>query len=287
MYTKRTIVPLHLCTVVMCTASLWSSLGCHPAAPPQRARLRAQGLIAYLHKDWKTCAMLYEQAHSGYAAATCLAQAGDLDGAFAQLTQAIDHGQMADRDLAGDDDLALLHADPRWQPTLDHLAAWNAEHRKTLNAELIQLYTDDQADRASANPDWTQITPRDHARRERVDAILAAGGAHAADDYFHAAMVYQHGDAPDEIQRARDLALKAVALDPLLDSARWLAAAAEDRKLMYEHKPQKWGTQSHRVDDKWVLWPVDPAITDDQRAEWNVPPLHISEAQVTEMNAHE
>jgi len=113
---------------------------------------------------------------------------------------------------------------------------------------------------------------------------VAAGGAKVADDYYHAAMVFQHGRTPAEIQHAYDLAMKAVALEPNHKSARWLAAAAEDRKLMYEKKPQKWGTQFIKRDGKWIVWDVDPSITDEERAQWNVPPLSQARARAEAMN---
>ncbi len=94
-------------------------------------------------------------------------------------------------------------------------------------------------------------------------------------------MVYQHGETPAEIQRAHDLVLEAIALDEEHGRARWLAAASEDRKLLYEHRPQKWGTQYTLVDGVWILWPVDPAITDD----WEVPPLAVSLERAAQMNA--
>jgi len=244
-------------------------------------------MAAYERKDWAACATAFEQAKDLYSAACCRAQAGALDPAFALLARAIDDG-LRDQRLAADDDLAPLHADPRWQRELDHLAAKTAARRAHLNAELIQIYEDDQADRAVASYeqiDWSKVTPRDVARRKRVDEIIAAGGARAADDYYHAAMVYQHGDAVAEIQRAHDLAVQAVALDPTYDQAKWLAAASEDRKLMYEHKAQKWGTQYKKVDGAWIVWPVDPAITDAQRDEWNVPPLADALAHAARMNA--
>jgi hypothetical protein len=282
---------------VVCAVSLW--IACGPATPPprpqasapaptraERRAFRTRAIAAYERKDWATCAALFEQALSAYGAASCHAQAGHRDPAFAALARAIDGG-LRDQDLATDPDLASLHADPRWQRELAHMAAKDAERRKSLNAELIQIYADDQADRAGSweTIDWTVVTPRDQARRKRVDEIIAAGGARAADDYYHAAMVYQHGNAPDEIQRAHDLAVKAVELDPDHDSAKWLAAAAEDRKLMYEGKPQKWGTQYKKIDGTWVLWQVDPAITDEQREQWNVPPLADAQAQAARMNA--
>jgi hypothetical protein len=254
----------HCFAAALCALSLW--IGCDPAAPPakppaiaasaeapapsraERRGLRFRGRAAYRQKDWATCAALLEKALDSYGAASCHAQAGHRDAAFVALAHAIDGG-LRDEDLEQDTDLEPLHADPRWQRELAHMAAKNAERRKTLNAELIQLYDEDQADRAGGweTIDWTKVTPRDQARRKRVDEIVAAGGAKVADDYYHAAMVYQHGDTGDEIQRAHDLAVEAVELDRDHDAAKWLAAAAEDRKLMYEGKPQKWGTQYKRV----------------------------------------
>lgn len=286
---------------VACVVAL--TIGCAPAAPPrspvsaapaaagptraERRALRVKAMAAYDRKDFATCAALMEQAHDLYDAACCHARAGASDAAFAALGRAIDQG-LHDQGMESDADLEALHADPRWQTMLARLSAKIAEYRSTLNAELAQLYDEDQADRntsAGAQIDWAKVAPRDEARRKRVDEILARGGAKAAADYYHAAMVYQHGDSPDEIQRAHDLAIKAVELDPKHDAARWLAAASEDRKLMYERKPQKWGTQYKKVDGKWILWPVDPAITDAQRDAWNVPPLAEAEAEADRLNA--
>jgi len=261
-----------------------------PVRAPSRAErqaLRFQAMEAYRKKDWATCAQRFDRAHDLYGSACCHAQAGDRDPAFALLVRAIDDG-LRDQDLERDSDLEPLHDDPRWPRELAHMAAKAAERSKTLNAELIQIHHDDQADRAVGayeKIDWAKVAPRDQARRTRVDEILAAGGAKAADDYYHAAMVYQHGNSPDEIQRAHDLAVRAVELDPAHDAARWLAAASEDRKLMYEHKPQKWGTQYKKLDGTWVVWEVDPAITDAARAEWNVQPLAAAQAFVDRMNA--
>jgi len=295
----------HLGSCVPCVLSL--VLACAPAARPQppaaqpppacaaapapsraeRRALHGQAMAAYDGKDFAGCAALFERARDPYSAACCHAQAGNRDAAFAALARAIDDGGRL-QGMAGDSDLAPLHGDPRWQRELDHLAARNTERRRKLNPELARIYDEDQADRSASSYekiDWAVVGPRDEARRKRVDEIVAAGGARAADDYYHAAMVYQHGNSTDEIQRAHDLAVKAVELDANHDAAKWLAAAAEDRKLMYEGKPQKWGTQYKKIDGKWVVWQVDPAITDDQRDAWSVPPLADAQAQVARMNA--
>ncbi|MCE9573324.1 MAG: hypothetical protein K8W52_09220 [Deltaproteobacteria bacterium] len=248
---------------------------------------RRDARAAYYAKDWRACGRLFAQSQRPYEAARCFAQAGLADDAFATLAHAIDGG-LHGEDPTDDSKLEPLHTDPRWATEMAHLSARRAEWSRDENAELTQLYAQDQADRSpapGAEIDWTTVEPRDQARRKRVDEIIASRGARVADDYFHAAMVYQHGDTPAEIQRAHDLALKAVALDPDHGLARWLAAASEDRKLMYEHRAQKWGTQYKKLDGEWIVWPVDPAITDEQRDDWEVPPLAVSLQRAAQMNA--
>jgi hypothetical protein len=73
-------------------------------------------------------------------------------------------------------------------------------------------------------------------------------------------------------------------VDPHDRSARWLAAASEDRLLVRQGQLQKWGTQFGKKDGKWVLEDVDPAVTDEQRAEWDVPPLAEARERAEKMN---
>jgi hypothetical protein len=233
------------------------------------------------------CAAALERAEDWYNAACCNALAGQRDAAFASLWNAIDGGFRDGKHLAADTDLASLHDDARWKAAVDAVAAKEAAYRARINAELADIFAADQADRQGAyeSIDWKVVTPRDEARRKRVDEIIAAGGAKVADDYYHAAMVFQHGAGLPEIQRAHQLARKAVELDAEHKSARWLAAASEDRALMYEKKPQRYGTQYTKRDGTWILWDVDPSVTDDERARWNVPPLAAARARADQMNA--
>jgi hypothetical protein len=266
-------------------ASSPSSIAPPPSTPAQRAEWQAQGLAAYEKQDWRGCATLLEQAGDAYDAACCHARAGAPDRALAQLALAIDGGFDQLAHLKADTDLESLHADPRWAATVAGLEQKIAAHRATLNPELTQIFEADQADRATfPTIDWSVVGPRDKAREKRVREVLAAGGAGVADDYYHAAMVYQHGDGPEAIARAHELALKAVEIDPHHRSARWLAAASEDRLLVRQGKLQKWGTQFGKKDGKWVVEDVDPAITDAQRAEWEVPPLAEAHARAAQMN---
>ncbi len=62
--------------------------------------------------------------------------------------------------------------------------------------------------------------------------------------------------------------------------SRWLAAAALDRWLMYQGKPQKYGTQFVADSTRWRLWDVDPSTTDAEHAANHVPSLQEQLQQV-------
>jgi hypothetical protein len=195
------------------------------------------------------------------------------------LEQAAELGYHADRTLAEDADFKALWNHPRWHAFLKRAYANEYQWRKTLNLELMGLYKSDQRDRAdsrSFTPDM--MSARDGARRRRVQAILAEGGARAARDFFHAAMVLQHGATLADIQQAHQLALKAAEMDPQHFSARWLAAAAKDRELQGLGKPQRYGTQYRTGLGGIRFYRIDPTVTDEERAEWHVlPPYRMAE----------
>ena len=255
------------------------------AHAPSSKTTGRQAAAQYEAKEYAACAQTYAAGGDGYSAACCFALAGRPDQAFDQLEKAIasDDVMLTEESLLGDADFASLRADARWPAVLEHTKIARAH----LNAELAQLREQDQADRQNpSKANWAEVGPRDAARRARVAQIIDAGGAKYSADYFSAALVFQHGASPAEITRAHDLALKAVELDGNNRRARWLAAASEDRVLMYEKKPQKYGTQySTDATGKWVLWPVDGSVTDEQRLAWNVPTLAEAKAREEEMNA--
>lgn len=268
------------------------SLGCATVAPAKLTRadrraLNSRGDAEYTAKNFTACAATYATLGNHYNAACCSALAGDVDGAFRELDQAhLDRRPSPAAAFAADADLASLVKDARWPAFLEAHARRLAARVDTGNKELTAIFDADQGDR-QGNIDWALVAPRDLEREKRVDEILKANGATTADDFWHAAMVFQHGSTPAHIERARTLSLEALKRDAEHDSARWLVAASTDRKLMYEGKPQKYGTQYKRENDTgpWMLWTVDPATTDAERAEWNVPTLAEAQARVVEMNA--
>jgi hypothetical protein len=145
---------------------------------------------------------------------------------------------------------------------------------RASNRELLAAYLADQALRGGEIEDLEAAKRQDAAHQLVARTALAQHALRTADDYFHAAMILQHGGTPQSYAEARALAKKAVELRPWFGQARWLYAAATDRWLQATGKPQIYGTQYRQKDGKWTLEPFDPsAVTDAQRAEWRVPSL--------------
>ena len=163
--------------------------------------------------------------------------------------------------------------------------AGEVHHRN--NAELRFIVQADQDDRNAALPDWTEIRKRDRARVDRVKEMMRSELLHTPADDRSAALVLQHGFEPSDYETAHTLALRAATRDPRDSLARWLVAATQDRYLQSIGKPQIYGTQYHRVDGVWTLQPIDEnAVTDEERARWDVPELAESKRRVAAMNAN-
>lgn len=172
-------------------------------------------------------------------------------------------------------------------PDREAIETKRVSDRTTVDARLLELYEADQADRTPGpgGIDWTVVSPRDRVREAEVLERVEAGAPKVADDWYHAAMIMQHGEGEAPIERAHAWALRAVELDPDHASARWLAAAAEDRLLMRRGVPQRYGTQYVKRDGRWVLYEVDESVSDEERAAWNVPPLAEAQRRAEQMNA--
>jgi hypothetical protein len=157
-----------------------------------------------------------------------------------------------------------------------------------MNEELLSLYKEDRqehANQAKVNtPEYRAMRARDFQRRERVLQIVAQSESLSAEDYYHAAWIMNHGDTAEDAQHAHSLALRSSELGHR--PARWLAAASYDRWLMYQGKPQKYGTNYIYDGKKDRLWDVDPSTTDAERAEWDVPPLAEQLHKAEEANRH-
>lgn len=148
------------------------------------------------------------------------------------------------------------------------------------SAALAGLLAEDQAENRAVlagQPAYVALRERDRARREAVMALLADGWPETADDLYAAAWILNHGDLSEEAALGSRLAAKAAELGR--PGARWLAAAALDRSLMYSGQPQKFGTNIVPDGVGWRLWDVDPATTDAERRANDVPSLAEMQAR--------
>lgn len=145
------------------------------------------------------------------------------------------------------------------------------------NAEIARLYQEDQADRSpppTAPRDFfVGMEERDLRRRTRVLEIHNADQLRTGADFYHAAMVLQHGTAPGDYLLAHELSMVAIARGE--PRGRWLAAASLDRFLVSIGRPQRFGTQSlfDAAKQEYQLHPVEEGVTDAVRRELGVPAL--------------
>ena len=157
-----------------------------------------------------------------------------------------------------------------------------------VSAELRRLYEADQADRRFDSPptpeQWQEILVRDRARQARVMELVRAGELVTAEDYYHAAMVLQHGEGSEPILLAHILAT--VAGFKGHESGRWLSAAALDRYLHRIDQPQRLGTQYVRdsADEPWGQGAYEDWLPDSIREEYGVRPLGEQREYVEQMN---
>jgi hypothetical protein len=148
------------------------------------------------------------------------------------------------------------------------------------NAEMTAIFVADQAARDQpAKIDWDVLRPQDLARRAQTQALLDAGQLNSADDFYHAAYVFQHGDDPEDFLKAHALAVVAVARGK--PEASWIAAATLDRYLQRIGQPQIYGTQFlHPPGQKWTQEPYKRDLLPDAvRRATGVPPLADQEGQ--------
>jgi hypothetical protein len=154
---------------------------------------------------------------------------------------------------------------------------------------VVQRIVDaDQA--ARTNVDFSKMSDResrsvwaaDRRRREELLVLLQGGKVNKPQSLASAALVFQHGNCPDHFLLANQLAK--YAMNAGEESAGELFAATQDRWLMSQNKPQKFGTQYMHVNGNWILHEVDPNTTDDERRKYNVPTLAEAQAKADEMN---
>lgn len=153
------------------------------------------------------------------------------------------------------------------------------------NAELIEIYKNDQNDRKTDDINWQEVSKRDSLRKVKVDNILNSNKIKTAKDYMNAAMIFQHGNDSTDYGKAVRLMKKAIELDSTID--KWLFAATTDRYLLSKGEPQIYGTQFLKMgDEPWKLAEIDTTkISDAERMKYGVETLAERREKVRQMNS--
>ncbi|MFT3842900.1 MAG: hypothetical protein QM723_38285 [Myxococcaceae bacterium] len=258
---------------------------CLLAAPPPD--LAAQADTAYRAKDYLRCAEAYEKMAEGDAkqqltnhwnSASCFSLAKLPDRAFHQLDLALALGRPEPKELGQDDDLANLHADPRWARLLENAQAKIDAYEKTvaqpkLRKELLAMKDVDQEARQAqvkaafkdenANKKAEAI---DVANTKRMKEIVATKGwpgkSLVGEDGASAAwLLVQHADKDLPFQKLCLAKLEEAKNKGEVEPQNW--AYLVDRVAVAEKRPQTFGTQ---FDNELKPRPIeDEAHVDERR----------------------
>jgi hypothetical protein len=130
--------------------------------------------------------------------------------------------------------------------------------------EIQTIVKADQDDRTNM-----QITPetvaRDKTRRMRLGEIFGEGCFQTAADFSAAALVYQHGNAPEHFFQTFIWSKRAVELgDP---SQKRMMGLGLDRYLVNTGRKQLYASQASKPNEKscWCLEPVEKTFPDANR----------------------
>ncbi|WP_444927690.1 hypothetical protein ACJJI4_08155 [Microbulbifer sp. TRSA002] len=157
------------------------------------------------------------------------------------------------------------------------------------NIQLAELFNQDQNARniPHSQIDWSSLNKEDEDRRKKVSKMLAEGRIRTSEDYYNAALIFQHGNKSEDIRLAHALATIAATLAEDKNKANWLKAATWDRLMMNLGRPQWYGTQFVKDDSgNWSLYNIDSDIvSDQQRIDWSVRTLEESKAMEKSLNS--
>jgi len=107
-----------------------------------------------------------------------------------------------------------------------------------------ELYVEDQKDRHAEHRDasyWKGVNTRDAARRDAVKELIANQRVISGEDFYDAAVIYQHGRSAGDYLLAHILAMESMAKG--YSQSKAIAAASLDRYLVMIKQSQVFGTQ--------------------------------------------
>ncbi|OWP64778.1 hypothetical protein CDA63_02390 [Hymenobacter amundsenii] len=221
--------------------------------------------------------------------------AGNATKAFQYLDRATVAGWENVAHVKQDTDLTALHTDKRWQPMLTKLeaavAAMEARYNQPLKKQLDAIYASDQGSRqqiegiqkqygpesAQMRALWKEMAATDSINLGTITALLdshgwptkAEVGKMGTETVF---LVVQHSNPPT-LEKYFPMAQQAAERGDLSKPA---LALMQDRLLMWQGKPQRYGSQltQDAKTHKMVFHPIeDEAHVDERRAAIGMEPL--------------
>ena len=283
--------------VMACLPALAVSLSAVALGAEELPSRFREAVAGFLAGNYKECQIAFGRAaaeaprtglaaRAAYGAACCAALRNDVDGGFEALGLALANGFHDLERVLVDPRLESLRGDANWLRFLRLTEERQQAHQKTLDPDLLRLYLEQRQEREAPATGATtaELVERAAARRRAASERVEGGGVKKPEDAFHAASLLVESDRPAEVERAAGLARQALAGDPDLLAARPLVATAVDRGRLLTGKPQKYGTQLVEIAGQWKVYDVAPEVTDEERAEWGLPPLAEAYARAAELH---
>ncbi|HEX4810927.1 MAG TPA: hypothetical protein VH325_18460 [Bryobacteraceae bacterium] len=133
-------------------------------------------------------------------------------------------------------------------------------------SRVHQLEIEDQSEHPG-NISAAEYYRHGDARRAEVRRLLEEGKITSGEDFSDAALIFQHGQTPEEFLFAHVLAVEALIRRGSAD--KWLAAATLDRYLQAVNRPQVFGTQypGDKAAGNTPKPQVDPRVMNIQRTQ--------------------
>ncbi len=265
---------------------------------PPRFREAVAGFLA---GNYKECQIAFARAaaeapraglaaRAAYGAACCAALRNDLDGGFEALGLALANGFHDLERVLVDPRLETLRADARWLRFLTLTEERQQAHQKTLDPDLLRLYLEQREERERAATARRRaarppLVERAAGRRRAASGARRGSAARSSRRTpftpplcWSRATVRRRSSGPPSWRARRSPAIPICS--PPAPSSRRRSIADE----MLAGKPQKYGTQLVEDRGQWKVYDVDPAVTDEERAEWGLPPLAEAHARAAELN---
>ncbi len=281
------------------TTMLWTALAVTALAQQPERDYVAEAEAAYIAGEYAQAAALFETAILAgqlsapvlYNTACCYALTARVDRAFECLERAIAAGWRDVEHVQNDADLRSLHDDARWAEVLKKCTAARERFRRSLKKpelydELMRRMQADQRVRQGPATDPTEMRKIDDDNTAWLKRVVADHGwptisLVGEEGELAAFLLIQHAGPKQELEfQKKCLDLMKTALEKK-DVRPTSVAYLTDRVLMYEGKPQIYGTQFVLKDGTYQPYAIeDEEHVDARRAALGLPPMTETKAQM-------